>query len=37
MIISIEELKEQGLSYYKINQLVEKGFLGNSIRNTMRI
>lgn len=27
MIIKIEELKKQGLSYYKINQLVEKGIL----------
>ncbi len=27
MIISIEELKEQGLTLYKINQLVEQGVL----------
>lgn len=27
LVISIEELKEQGLSYYKINPLVEKGIL----------
>ena len=27
MIISVKKLKEQGLSYYKINQLVEKGIL----------
>ena len=29
MIISIEELKEQGLTLYKINQLVEQGVLRN--------
>lgn len=27
LIISIEELKEKGFNYYKINQLVEKGIL----------
>ena len=27
MIVSVEELKEKGLSLYKINQLVEQGFL----------
>lgn len=27
IIISIEELKEQGLTLYKINQLVEQGVL----------
>lgn len=37
MIISGKELKEKGLTYYKINQIVEKGFLENSIRDTMRI
>lgn len=27
MIVSVEELKDKGLSLYKINQLVEKGSL----------
>ena len=27
MIISLEELKESGLSFYKINQLVKQGVL----------
>ena len=27
MIFSIQELKDRGLSYYKINQLVDQGLL----------
>lgn len=37
MIISGKELKEKGLTYYKINQLVKEGILRKSIRDTMRI
>lgn len=27
MIFSVQELKEKGFSYYKINQMVEQGIL----------